>query len=330
MLIRKYKKLIIFSLVMSLFLSDFSVVSYASEEKISVYINGVKVNFDAEPIILNQRTLVPMRAIFESLGYEITWDENSKSVTALKNGKEIVLSLGNTTAYINTTPYTLDVPPFTINSRTMVPVRFIAEKSGAKVEWNESSKVVFITDNARNLIGTETTLEELNYEEFKNNPHDFNYLNIPLPETKYNPRGTKATISFDDSFPVSHRKYVEDLYNLVYPIILRFCGEPFQNRDMKIYYNPDDQKATLSHDMKSLYIDVLPRVKQGYDNRFDTLFVVELYHQFLAGTNIPVSRANEYYSWAVAKIVSEYLNYNNIRQMQVSPGRCSTGNYAGL
>ncbi|NLD45833.1 MAG: copper amine oxidase N-terminal domain-containing protein [Clostridiaceae bacterium] len=115
------------------------------EKPVKVYLNGKKLNFDSVPVIENGRTLVPMRAIFEALGAEVTWDDRNKSVTCFKEKKSITLTIGNTQAVLNNEKYTLGVPPRIVNGRTLVPLRFISESLGTEVLWDAADRKVSIT-----------------------------------------------------------------------------------------------------------------------------------------------------------------------------------------
>ncbi len=88
-----------------------------------------------------------MRAIFESLGADIGWDADTKTVTAQKGETEISLKVGDSTAYVNNAPVKLDTPAEIKNSRTLVPLRFIAESLGANVNWNEDERSAYIDLN---------------------------------------------------------------------------------------------------------------------------------------------------------------------------------------
>ncbi|MCX7749909.1 MAG: copper amine oxidase N-terminal domain-containing protein [Clostridia bacterium] len=114
--------------------------------EISVTANGSKLNFDVPPTILNGRTLVPLRVIFESLGASVIWDSATKTITAKKDGKEIKLKIDSKIAYVNGVEVQLDVPAMIVNGRTLVPARFISESLGAKVDWNDQRKTVLIEE----------------------------------------------------------------------------------------------------------------------------------------------------------------------------------------
>lgn len=112
---------------------------------IKVRLNGKRLAFDQDPIAESGRTLVPLRAIFEAFGAEVSWDQATQSVTAVKGDTTIKLTLGSTAAYKNGTLITLDVPAKALNGRTLVPVRFIGESFGAEVGWDQATKTVIIT-----------------------------------------------------------------------------------------------------------------------------------------------------------------------------------------
>ena len=117
---------------------------FSADEQINVKIYGAPQKFDVMPIMQNDRVLVPMRAIFEKLGAKVDWDEATQTVTGTKIGKEVKLKIGDTTATVDGKSVTLDVPATIVNDRTMVPVRFISESMGAKVDWDNDTNTVIV------------------------------------------------------------------------------------------------------------------------------------------------------------------------------------------
>ena len=115
-----------------------------SDDTIKVVLDGKKIDFDVEPAIINDRTMVPLRAIFEALGAEVDWDDASKTVTAVKDGITIKMQIGNAVMTKNGETVTLDSMPTIIESRTLVPVRAIAESFGNDVSWDGATKTVSI------------------------------------------------------------------------------------------------------------------------------------------------------------------------------------------
>jgi len=124
-----------------------------SEKNITVTYNGDNVIFpDAEPLIQDDRTLVPARAIMERAKLEVSFDSASRIVSAKKDGFSITMPIDGTKAMITengeSRTVELDVPARIIADRTYVPVRFIAESLGTKVNWNPNYREVVIIDTA--------------------------------------------------------------------------------------------------------------------------------------------------------------------------------------
>lgn len=111
---------------------------------VRVLFNEKYLDFDVPPIIVNDRTLAPFRRIAEELGAEIHWNQESRTVTAYKGDKTVILKIDDKTAYVNETAVELDTPPIIKNDRTLVPVRFFSEAFGAMVSWDNASRTVLI------------------------------------------------------------------------------------------------------------------------------------------------------------------------------------------
>lgn len=124
----------------------------ASATKVKV--NGVNLEMKEPPVIVNGRTLVPLRAIFEALNVTPEWDNATNSVTAKSDKVNMRLTVGSTTATVNNKPMQLDVPGTLVNGSTMVPARFIAETFGGKVEWDEATNTVLINAPSQTGGGT--------------------------------------------------------------------------------------------------------------------------------------------------------------------------------
>ncbi len=123
------------------------------DDAIKVMINTQLVNFDVEPQLINDRTMVPMRKIFENVGAKVEWDEATQTVTATRLVSDnwgieettVQLTIGSNKIKINGVEKEMDVAPIVINDRTLVPVRFISEALGAKVDWIDEKQLVKIT-----------------------------------------------------------------------------------------------------------------------------------------------------------------------------------------
>jgi hypothetical protein len=116
----------------------------AQTEPIKVFVDGSLLTLDTPPLIIQSRTLLPLRAVFEALGADVEWDASRQRITATRGTIILTLFIGNTTAQKNGAPVTLDVPPQIINSRTLVPLRFVGEAMGAEVNWDGVARSVTI------------------------------------------------------------------------------------------------------------------------------------------------------------------------------------------
>ncbi|ODP26521.1 Gamma-D-glutamyl-meso-diaminopimelate peptidase [Paenibacillus nuruki] len=132
--------------------------SVSAATPIKITIDGVQLTTDQAPVMSANRTMVPLRGVFEALDAKVLWKQSTKTVTAIKDGTTIVLPLGSRTATINGKKVTLDVPAKSIKGRTVVPLRFVSESLGEKVGWNASTKTVSITTtNAKPTTPTTPT-----------------------------------------------------------------------------------------------------------------------------------------------------------------------------
>ena len=119
--------------------------STSGSQAIRVHVNGHIVKFDTDPYTKNDTTLVGFRTILEALGMKVDWDEESQTVTAVKDDTTVKMTVGSNIAYVNGERVELAAAPEIASDTTMVPIRFIAEGLGMKVEWEESSRLITIT-----------------------------------------------------------------------------------------------------------------------------------------------------------------------------------------
>jgi heme/copper-type cytochrome/quinol oxidase subunit 2 len=100
------------------------------------------VTFDQPPIERSGRVFVPLRGVFERLGASVVYDRGV--INATGNGRNIQLQIGSTTARVNGQTTNLDVAPFLVGARTLVPLRFISESLGANVNYDGNSRMVSV------------------------------------------------------------------------------------------------------------------------------------------------------------------------------------------
>lgn len=119
-----------------------------AENDISVTLDGRKLSFDVPPQIINERTMVPLRAIFEALGADVNWDQASQTVTSSKDNITIRLTIDSNTMYVNGNTVLLDTPACVVNERTLVPVRAISEAFNTTVDWDNGTRTVIISSKS--------------------------------------------------------------------------------------------------------------------------------------------------------------------------------------
>ena len=113
------------------------------DQKIANVFGEYVVN-DVAPIIRNERTMLPIRFIAQNLGAEVAWDDALNKVTITKDDLKIELYINSAVAVVNGENVTLDAPAFIENSRTYLPLRFVAENLGATVTWDAAARQVTI------------------------------------------------------------------------------------------------------------------------------------------------------------------------------------------
>ena len=119
-----------------------------TETAILIEIDGRRINFsDQQPVVIDDRTLVPIRGVFEQLGYTVVWDGKANTVALSNDVNYIALTIGSSTFITNQVSYGLDVPACIINGRTMLPLRAVLESIGCSVYWDEDRNTVFVHTN---------------------------------------------------------------------------------------------------------------------------------------------------------------------------------------
>jgi len=112
---------------------------------ITATLNGAPISFVGQPpAIVNDRTLAPVRGIFENLGFNVTWNENTRQAVLSRGTDTVVLTIGSTTFTVNGMPSTLEVPAQIIGGSTMIPLRAVLEAFGYSLDWNAATNTINI------------------------------------------------------------------------------------------------------------------------------------------------------------------------------------------
>lgn len=136
------KKFILTGIAMLMF-----AVPTMANDSITVYSNGNEVA--DKGVIIDGRTMVPVRGVFEYMGYDVSWDPNTKTATLTntKKNSKITLTNGESTFKVNDKVVTPDVPQQIVDGRFMLPLRAVGEAVDAKIDWLEDSKTATINEN---------------------------------------------------------------------------------------------------------------------------------------------------------------------------------------
>ncbi|MBD0383695.1 copper amine oxidase N-terminal domain-containing protein [Paenibacillus sedimenti] len=126
--------------------------TFAAQTNVKVMLDGKQLQFeDAKPVIVDGSTLVPFRKLFETLGFQVKWEDSGDVQHAIgtKDGLVIDLTINGTSATVNGSAVSLEVPAQIIDGSTMVPLRFVAENSGKEVTFASESDafVIYIGKN---------------------------------------------------------------------------------------------------------------------------------------------------------------------------------------
>ena len=158
---------------------------FMKENEIGIQVNGEKLQLDVEPIIENDRTLVPLRGVMEKLGAMVAWDEQQRLVEVATDELTIQLVVDEDTAKVlkktdgaselRVETIKLDVPTRIVDSRTFIPGRFVAEALGAEVYWDGSLRMVHIATQTSPQTGTIT---------YENNQYGFTF-SLPVSWQDY-------------------------------------------------------------------------------------------------------------------------------------------------
>jgi hypothetical protein len=209
------KKIISLLLVVGLVLSS-ATLTFANENEISVYVEGQKVSFDVPPQTINDRTMVPIRAIFEVMGATVNWDNATQTAICTKDNTVVKMTLNSKIEYINDVPYEMDVAPVIVDNRTLAPARYVAEAFGYFVNWDGNTKSVLINKTSTIKDGT------------KENPYEF---------------GDKVSITFWDAYDFEATKAAGK-----YEFTLNKLMSP---KDMEIKFND----SSYSYDSNRWYLN---------------------------------------------------------------------------
>lgn len=174
------KKIISAVMALTMLVSISTYYTTCMANDITVTLDGNSISFDIQPQIIDGRTFVPLRKIFEEIGALVKWDGETQTVTARKSSKTITFSINSNEMTIdkgktddNGNPVTetviLDVPAQIIDDRTLVPVRAISESFGLTVDWDDGNSLVSIESNSDEDYSWKANTKTINLSDLSEN-----------------------------------------------------------------------------------------------------------------------------------------------------------------
>lgn len=127
----------------------FAAGAAAEEDVVTVLVDNTAVTFDQQPVILDGRTLVPARAVFEQAGAEVSWDQDSQTATIVKDPYTVTIKYGDTAIYRNGERVEIDIPAIMLEDRIMLPVRAISEAMNFAVTWDGHHSMVLVSTDGK-------------------------------------------------------------------------------------------------------------------------------------------------------------------------------------
>lgn len=126
-------------------------------DPITLIINEKIIESEVPPIIIDSRTLVPARAVFEELGATVSWVEETQKIFISLEENLILLTVNSSEANINGEIKAIEVPPKIVNDSTMIPLRFVAEALNFDIAWNGNERIASISSKQEQTTQTEAT-----------------------------------------------------------------------------------------------------------------------------------------------------------------------------
>lgn len=215
-------------------------VHAAAESDIQVRINDRLLECDVPARIIENRTFLPMRCIFEALGARVFWIPETRQVHAVTLDPEparrsVTLTIGEKEAIINGRKVVTDVAPLIVNGRTLVPVRIVAEGLGALVWWSNPTRTAHV---AYRVGGESLPPEALGQQE---PPSDEDFQVLPI------------LFWAKDRPPIpAYEEAIRKLLPRIEQFFLDQTGKAFRRKDLLVVYSDKTQVELACGDLDEI------------------------------------------------------------------------------
>lgn len=225
---KSIKKVLCLLLTVLLLVSTITPVM--ANNNIKVVIDGKQIAFDVPPQAINNRTMVPLRAIFEALGATVDWNGDTQTITSTKGNTTIKLAIDSLAMIVNEDIILLDTPPCAVNGRTLVPVRAISEAFGTTVDWDANTNSVLIKTFVRTFDGYQRLVDYIKrvdpqYEYSA----DCNVGSTSLSWLAGGGYGDKTSASVSNGYHLFRLTFSEDCITSTYELRKRTTGTAYSD-----------------------------------------------------------------------------------------------------
>lgn len=309
-------------MLLLIFLICGTVISYAGSNNVTLKIDDKIIPTKVAPVIINNRTLVPVRAVFEAMGGVVDWSDSKPSDISIKyQNRQVDLKINSTVAYVDGAQKTLEVPAQLVNNSTLIPVRFVSENLGFTVGFDDNTRTVLITSpkTDANPPTSMSQIESVKIETAANKSRISITSNLPISQY------TNNSLANPDRF------FVDIPNSRLYTNETSISSNDYTCIVNTVRFNTDDNNTTrivmdlkkqstpsisFSADKKVMYLDF---EKLGFDPMADGRLVVMLdpgHGASTGGKRSPDGSLKEYeFNRDVASRVKAILEQNGIEAM---------------
>ncbi len=287
---KKFKRLVSFLILLiicfTMVLIPLKAAAYNTYEKLWIVFNGEILDLDVNPIMVNDRILVPVRGICEALGANVKWDNENRKITVNKEDKIIILQVDNKKAIVNGKEIDLDVPAKIINGRTLIPARFVSENLECDINYKQGTAIItsrdFIPDgklgeamilikNGRYAEATEKLYDEhlKPQAEYNKHEHAIYWYACAKTQNKNDAKKTMENVEPDYNGFLNHeiKDFVHNELGLSYEEwkeIYESKHNPYNDFDYASYYTLEESLVDLvDTGIQVLHTPIILHIKNG-------------------------------------------------------------------
>ncbi len=250
------------ALVSSIMIATSIALVASASTPVSIIMDGVTAPYtDTLPFVNDGSTMVPIRFVSENLGAKVNWDNSTKTVGILKDGKSITLKVGSSSASVNGTLQDVGAKSMQKNSTVLVPLRFVSEVLGANVNWNAAESTVRIS-TGKDVGAVDDQGRAIRTTNLPSNASAYPYILKDIPNAMYEMTGRKISGSTTTSakelyasdklfrngiYPKRWANNAEEYYKLILNVDYRTIGSNWAD---EVFSHMNPSNIMVKHDLQ--------------------------------------------------------------------------------